>query len=320
VKKTALFLSIAVVFVLTACGSALAPAQLEWNPGMADRGFVGALDSQAESFAAPSIAPAAVSEEKAADQNAPVIQVINPKDRVVLMDASLVLVVDDPADAAEKITDMAFAKGGWVVNSNITQSVYGPQGEKYYAGEISIRVPTETADSLKSTLSEIEALAVEVKSRTMTGRDVTAEYTDAESRLKNLRSSEQRLLDIKTAATDPEVVLAVESQLRQVLGEIEVLEGQLRYFDTASQYSLITITLQPYVPSQPIDIAGWHPEGVAKEAVEDLVHSEQNLIDFLIRLGICGIPALLILAAFVIPPVLIARAVYRRYRKAHPKA
>ncbi|OGO08437.1 MAG: hypothetical protein A3K46_04330 [Chloroflexi bacterium RBG_13_60_9] len=243
---------------------------------------------------------------------------VNPADRIVLMDASLNLVVNDPADAASKITDMAFAKGGWVVESNITQSVYGEAGEKYYAGQISIRVPADTADELKATLAEIEALAVEVKSRSLSGRDVTAEYTDAQSRLRNLRASQDRLLKIMETAADPEDVLAVEAQLRQVMGEIEVLEGQINYYDTASKYSLITIILQPYIPSQPISIGGWHPEGVAKEALEDLIHGLQDLVDVLIRLGICGIPALLVIALFVAPFVLVTRYFVRRYNKRHP--
>jgi len=308
-KKTALCLSFVLVLLLSACGGAMmsAPGNVFNEVLQSDGGL------EKERLAMDGAVPAAVGE------SAPLVPVINPEDRIVLMDASLTLVVNDPADAASKITDMAFAKGGWVVSSNITQNQYGSAGEKYYSGEISIRVPAESPDSLKATLAEIEALAVEVKRRAMTGRDVTAEYTDAQSRLRNLRSSEERLLEIKTAATDPGVVLAVETQLRQVTGEIEVLEGQIRYFDTASDYSLITITLEPFIPSQPINIGGWHPEGVAKEAFEDLIHSLQNLVDFLIRLGICGIPALLVIGLFVTPVVLVVRFFVRRQRKSHPK-
>lgn len=310
-KKTALLLTVIFAILLSACGAATTTPMADFVS--ADRSFLaGAANS--EGFALPQSAPA----EKAADESVSLVQAINPADRIVLMDASLTLVVNDPSDTAAKITDMAFAKGGWVVNSNITQSVYGSAGEKYYAGEISIRVPTETAETLKATLAEIEALAVEVKSRTMNGRDVTAEYTDTQSRLRNLRASEERLLKIMEGATDTKAVLDVETQLTQVTNEIEVLEGQIQFYETASKYSLITITLQPYIPSQPINIGGWHPEGVAKEAVEDLVHSLQNLVDFLIRLGICGVPALLIIAAFVTPIVLITRALYRRYKKTHP--
>jgi hypothetical protein len=303
-KKAVLSLSFILILLLSACAAAaMAPRNADYNLAMQ-------AGAAPESAAMEKAAPAS---DAALPEPA-----VNPTDRIVLMDASLTLVVNDPAEAASKITDMAFAKGGWVVESNITQSVYGTAGEKYYTGQISIRVPADSADQLKSTLAEIEALAVEVKSRSLNGRDVTAEYTDAQSRLRNLRASQDRLLKIMETAADPEDVLAVESQLRQVMGEIEVLEGQINYYYTASKYSLITITLQPFVPSQPISIGGWHPEGVAKEALEDLVHGLQSLVDFLIRLGICGIPALLVIALFVTPFALSARFFVRRYNKRHP--
>ncbi|MGB7538701.1 MAG: DUF4349 domain-containing protein [Anaerolineales bacterium] len=303
-KKAILSLSFILILLLSACAAA-AMAPQETN-----------FDRVLSAGAAPESA-AGEKVDTASDSTVPE-SVVNPADRIVLMDASLTLVVNDPADAASKITDMAFAKGGWVVESNITQSVYGEAGEKYFSGQISIRVPADSAHQLKATLAEIEALAVEVKSRSLTGRDVTAEYTDAQSRLRNLRASQDRLLKIMETAVDTEAVLAVETQLRQVMSEIEVLEGQINYYDTASKYSLITITLQPFVPSQPISIGGWHPEGVAKEALEDLVHGLQSLVDFLIRLGICGIPALLVIALFITPFVLVTRYFVRRYNKRHP--
>jgi hypothetical protein len=305
-KKAALSLSFIVIILLSACGAAtMAPQNASYDLAMPAAGAVAeSADREKSAFAGDSA-------------SAPPAPVINPSDRIVLMDASLDLVVNDPADAASKITDMAFAKGGWVVASNITQSVYGAAGEKYFTGQISIRVPADSADQLKATLAEIEALAVEVKSRSLNGRDVTAEYTDAQSRLRNLRASQDRLLVIMETA-DPTMVIQVEQQLRQVAGEIEVLEGQINYYDTAAKYSLITISLQPFIPSQPISIGGWHPEGVAKEAVEDLIHGLQNLVDVLIRLGICGIPAVLVLGLLVAPFFLIVRYFVRRYNKRHP--
>ncbi|MFN2299817.1 MAG: DUF4349 domain-containing protein [Anaerolineales bacterium] len=317
-KKTACFLSPILILLLSACGAAMSAspgstAELSeggWNAVVGDV----EMDRMAPQAAAP--AEDFASEKSVPDSSE--LQVVNPSDRIVLYDASLSLVVNDPSEAASEITDMAFAKGGWVVNSNITQSVYGPEGKKYYAGDISIRVPTTSSDQLKATLAEIEALAVEVESRTMTGRDVTAEYIDTQSRLENLERSAARLQEIMDEAVDTEAVLQVEMQLRQVTSEIEVLTGQIQFYDTASQYSLITIHLRPYIPSQPIQIAGWHPEGVAKEAFEDLIHSLQNLVDFLIRLGICGVPALLIIILFMTPFFLIGRFFYRRYKKTHP--
>jgi hypothetical protein len=237
------------------------------------------------------------------------------QDRIVILNGSRTLVVNDPSDAARKIADLARAKGGWVVNSNISQSSYGANGEKYYAGDITIRVP---ADSLDQTLAEIEALAVEVKSRQLSGQDVTAEYTDLQSRLRNLQASQSRLYAIMEKAEDTVAVTAVEVQLRQVEEQIEVLQGQINYYEESAKYSSVTVSLEPYIPSQPIEIGGWHPDGVAKQALEDLVRGLQELVDVIIRLGICGLPVLLILALVALPFVLITRALIRRGKT--PKA
>jgi hypothetical protein len=307
-KKPVFLISFIPILVLSACAAAttsLSSADQALRSGSAK-----------ESFALPA-QPAMMAATPAPADNS-VAPMSGPTDRIVLLNASLSLVVNDPADAASKIADMAFAKGGWVVNSNISQSTYGDQGEKYYSGNISIRVPADSVDKLKGTLAEIEALAVEVKSRQLTGQDVTAEYTDAQSRLRNLQASQERLLKIMESAIDTNAIVAVESQLREVEGEIEVLEGQINYYKTASQYSLISVTLEPFIPSQPLQIGGWHPEGVAKQALQDLIRGLQGLVNFLIRLGICGIPALLVLGLFASPFILIGRSLIRRGRKAKP--
>lgn len=311
-KKSLLLFSLILIVLLSSCAasSTVVPAVL----GDSNRAVLGGV--MKESYGAPDQAPAATA--------APAATEVAPEpgttDRIVLLNASLDLVVKDPSDVAGKIADLAYAKGGWVVSSDISQNLYGSDGEKYYSGDISIRVPADSVDKLKATLADIEALAVEVKSRQLSGQDVTAQYTDAQSQLRNLRASQERLLAIMAGATDTNAVLAVEEQLRQVEGQIEVLEGQINYYQTSAQYSLISVTLEPYIPSQPIQIGGWHPEGVAKQAIQDLIRGLQGLVDFLIRLGICGIPALLVIALLASPFYLIGRSLIRRRRKAKPQA
>jgi len=312
-KKSLVLGSLIPILLLSSCAAAAtiaAPAFSSADRAVLSNGAAKESLGVGQQAIAATAAPAVAS----------VAPVSGPTDRIVLLNASLDLVVKDPADAASKIADLAFAKGGWVVSSNISQNLYGSQGEKYYSGDISIRVPADSVDKLKATLAEIEGMAVEVKSRQLSGQDVTAQYTDAQSQLRNLRASQERLLSIMQNATDTNAILAVETQLREVEGEIEVLEGQINYYQTASQYSLISITLEPDIPSEPIQIGGWHPEGVAKQALQELIRGFQGLVDFLIQLGICGIPALLVIALFASPFYLIGRALLRRNRKAKPQA
>jgi hypothetical protein len=312
-KKSLVLSSLIPILLLSSCAAAAtisAPAFSSADRAVLSNGAAKESLGGLQQAVAATAAPAAAS----------VAPVSGPTDRIVLLNASLDLVVKDPADAASKIADMAFAKGGWVVSSNISQNLFGSQGEKYYSGDISIRVPADSVDKLKAMLAEIEGMAVEVKSRQLSGQDVTAQYTDAQSQLRNLRASQERLLTIMQNATDTNAILGVETQLREVEGEIEVLEGQINYYQTASQYSLISITLEPDIPSEPIQIGSWHPEGVAKQALQELIRGLQGLVNFLIQLGICGIPALLVIALFASPFYLIGRALIRRKRKAKPQA
>jgi hypothetical protein len=301
-KKNVLCLFVFLAILLTSCGAAAATYAPE---GYADQGAVAKLDYAEGAAPAPAMAPAADGAGTTSVTN-----LYNNPDRIVIKNASRSLVVNDPADAAKKIADLAVAKGGWVVNSNIYQSAYGSAGEKYYSGEITIRVPAEDLDQ---TLVEVEALAVEVRTRQLTGQDVTAEYTDLQSRLRNMQASQTRLLAIMEGAEDTEAVTAVEVQLRQVEEQIEVLQGQIRYYDESAQFSSVTVSLEPFIPSQPIEIGGWHPEGVAKQALEDLVRGLQELVDLIIRLGICGIPVLLLIGLILLPVFLVIRARNRRY-------
>jgi hypothetical protein len=101
----------------------------------------------------------------------------------------------------------------------------------------------------------------------------------------------------------------VSSQLTQV-SEIEMVRGRMRCYEERPPPA-ISIELIP-IADQPISIGGWHPEGVAKEAIEDLVRALQSLANALIRFGILWIP---LLAIFGVPLWLILRAIFRRRRR-----
>jgi hypothetical protein len=330
-KRTAFAFPILIALLLSACASAPTAA----SAASAAPAEPAAPMLQAERAGAP-VAPGATSASDfsgdlkstdGAQQNASPSDQPNDGKRVLLLDATYTLLVKDAQVAANKIIDIASAKNGWVVSSNISQGgYYGPQGEKYFSGTIAIRIP---ADQLNETRKEIEALAVEVTNRQLTGRDVTQAYTDLQARLENKEASAAQLrsmiADLRGAGYDtdkPEVVTAkvqalaqLADQLDRVQGEIDSMKGQLNYYNESAAYSIVTINLQPYIPSQPIEVAGWHPDGVAKQALQDLIYALQGLVDILIKVGICGIPALLIIALFLSPFVWAGRTLYRRAKR-----
>ncbi len=232
-----------------------------------------------------------------------------PIEPLVIRNASLTLVVDDPAQSADEITSLAESMGGFVVNSNIYQTTYGSSAIPTTRASITIRVPVER---LYETLDKIIETAVEVQERNVSGQDVTREYTDLQSRLRNLESAEEQLREIMDKATKTEDVLQVFEHLRNVRGEIEVIKGQINYYEDAAQLSAISIELIPDELAQPLSIGGWRPQGTAKDAVEALINALQFLVDAGIWLVICIAPILLLLG---IPGFFVGRSILRRRRE-----
>ena len=97
-------------------------------------------------------------------------------------------------------------------------------------------------------------------------------------------------------------------------GQIEQIEGRLRYLANQSALSTITIELIPDVLSQPVSVAGWEPQGTAKEALQALVSALQGLANLTIWLVIFLLPLLIVLLLPIVVVVVIIRWAWKRRR------
>ncbi len=225
--------------------------------------------------------------------------------RVILKTAYLSLVVDNPVSSITTISNMAQALGGWVVNSS-TNAVTTPAGQSVAQGSITIRVP---AAKLDDAMTQIKSGAGSVTSENVTGQDVTQQYVDLQSQLTNLQAAETQLREIMANATKTEDVLAVYNQLVSTRGQIESIQGQIKYFDQSSAYSSISVDLTPTAVETPIQIAGWSPARSVQEAAAVLIGVLQFLADAVINIAIVGLPLVIL---FGIPGWLIWRRVRRK--------
>ncbi len=108
---------------------------------------------------------------------------------------------------------------------------------------------------LNGFLDEVKKLG-EVLKFSLAGQEVTEEYMDLEARLKQLRLSEERLLEIMRKSGKLTELLEVERELTNKQIEIERIMGRLRYLDDRISYSTVTITLSTETP--PVQIAGFN--------------------------------------------------------------
>ena len=254
---------------------------------------------------APVEAPAAAMERSAVFQDTS--QAGNAADRIVIKNAREELVVDAPDESMEAIGRMAEEMGGFVVAANMYQS-FLEDGQEVPRASITVRVPAERLDEA---LERIEAESDQLpRNKTIDSQDVTAEYTDLESRLRNLEAAEAQLVEIMEDAVRTEDVLNVYNQLVSVREQIEVIKGQMRYYEESAKLSAISVELIANAAVQPITIGGWEPVGVVKDAVQALIRAFQGLTNALIWLVVFVLPVLVV----ILLPLALIVALIRRAR------
>lgn len=252
----------------------------------------------------PAMEPAPFEEGDYAEPN-----VVDNVERVVIKNASLEIVVDAPDQSMQSISRMAEEMGGFVVSANLYKTQTS-DGQEVPRASITIRVPAEKLDAA---LERIEAESDRLPlNKNINSQDVTSEYTDLDSRLTNLEAAEEQLMQIMERATRTEDVLNVFDQLTRVREQIEVIKGQMQYFENSAKLSAIHVELIPNEVIQPISIGGWEPVGVVKDAVQTLIVALQGLVNIAIWLALFILPIVLIIG---IPLYLIIRGVRRRRKR-----
>ncbi len=145
--------------------------------------------------------------------------------------------------AADAVTGIAMEEQGYV---SMRGSERGANGK--LSGVLLVKVPPANLDGF---LLRLRALG-ELKSQTLGAEDVTASYFDTDARLRNAQRMEQRLLDMLAKATGKvSDLLQVEKELARVRGQIEQMQGQLKYWDTLITYATVTVSLSEKNLDQP---------------------------------------------------------------------
>jgi hypothetical protein len=230
--------------------------------------------------------------------------------RLVIQNADIAVVVSDVELRMKDIQEMASDMGGFVVSSNLYQgytSDYTPVPE----ASLTIRVPAERLDEA---LELIKKDAVEIQSENRSGTDVTAEYVDLKSRLKTYEAAEKELTELMENSQNAEEVVNIFNQLMYYREQIELVKGQIKYYEEAAALSAISIRLIAEETIKPIEIGGWEPQGVARDAIQDLIRFWQDFVDFLIYFFLNTLPVLVTIAIPFYLAFLVLRWIFRKLR------
>jgi hypothetical protein len=234
-----------------------------------------------------------------------------PTGRLVIQNADLTIVVADVNARVKAIEDMATAMGGFIVSVNVGQT-FTNNGTKVPQAQIVVRVPQ---DKLGDALAQVKKDTVDVQNETRSGNDVTDQYVDLQSRLTAKQAAEAQLLKIMQDATKTQDVLDVYAQLQQVQSDIEVLKGQIKFYEQSAAMSAISVNIIAAETIKPLEVGGWKPQGVARDAIQSLINFWQAFVDFLIRFFLYILPVLLTIGLPLYLIFLLLRWILRRVRR-----
>jgi hypothetical protein len=137
--------------------------------------------------------------------------------------------------AVQKITAFANEERGYVATTNSEKQANGK-----LRGTVVVKVVPENLDRFVQKIRDLG----ELKNQTLGTEDITKAYFDTDSRLKNARVMEQRLIDmLKKKSDDINDLLQVERELGRVREQIEQMQGELKYWDSQVQFATVTIQL-----------------------------------------------------------------------------
>jgi hypothetical protein len=211
--------------------------------------------------------------------------------RKIIYNAQVELVVESVASTAEALSRLIKENGGYLSDSDVQSYSHMQQQATW-----KVRVPVERFDAFLAAVARLG----ELQKRHLDSQDVTQEFYDLEARIANKQEEEKRLIKHLADSTGKlEDILAVERELSRVRGEVEQMQGRLRYLANVSALSTVAITateVKDYVPPVSPDF-GTRIARTFRESVERLAEFIQGVVIVVVA----ATPWIPVVAALVLP-------------------
>ena len=223
------------------------------------------------------------------DEYAPV----TGSNRMVVTDSTMSLAVKEVPTAVEQVIAITQQADGYMVSRKINR----PQESPF--ATVILRVPSSQIDQI---LTQFRAVAIDVVSEEINGRDVTDEYFDIQTRLTTLQKTKTIFEGLLDQATNFDQILRAKQEILQIQNEIDSLLGRQNLLEETARLARVTLYISsdelslPYAPGE-----NWRPELTIKLAVRSPIPPLRDLADILIWLviyGVIWIPISLIIFIF----------------------
>jgi hypothetical protein len=230
-----------------------------------------------------------------------------PQQRIIIMEGTMSVRADDPTALLDYITNLAEWYEGYVTSSSLENN-YNDDETTTSSGHVSFRVP---AERLNDVIADIEAQEVEILSKNITGEDVTSDYVDLQSRLRNLENAAIKLEEIMDSSNNTEAVLEVYRELSAVNEEAEIVRGQIQYYEEAAAMSSLTVNIYQVPPEE----APWNLSPTLQQSTQRLKRSFQNWLEGITNFFIFFLPMFILrVGPWLVVFFFGGRWIYRKWK------
>ena len=168
-------------------------------------------------------------------------------------------------------------------NGNISNTYLSTnyQGLKSY--NLTMNIPAEDFESFLKAVEDISKFT----NINLNANDVTKYVLDIDSRLKSLNAEKESLEEIKEQAVSTSDKLQVQSQLRYINQDIQVLEGQKKYYENSVSYSSLTLDIRE---GSGVTLFSWN------YYVQRALNWIESIVGFIVSFGIIAVPLMLLVS------------------------
>ena len=209
-----------------------------------------------------------------------------------------------------KIAGLVEKYGGWIESSSVSGSNYYQKARGTAStrnASYTLRIPSDRFTEIMDSFSELGNIPF---SHIYT-ENVSAQYYDAQARLKAYTTQETRLLEMMELAESVEDVIIIEDRLTELRYQIESIQSNLNNWDRRVSYSTIYLTVQEvkeYTPEEKVNPTyGEELRKALKDGFRNAGEFLKNLLVFLVEI----LPVLVILVPLAWLVIWLIRKLFR---------
>lgn len=157
--------------------------------------------------------------------------VAETQDRMLVWKARLSLEVGNISNSVAQAIAIAEKNGGYVEYKSDDCDGFA---------SLKLRIP---ASAFTVAVGSVESLG-SITSRYLENEDVTEQYVDVDARLKNRVVLRDRLRELLDKATEVKDILAIETELNRVQGDIDSMEARLKSLKGQVDFATLDLSFQ----------------------------------------------------------------------------